>query len=1314
MINPIFLVLLLPIAGYIIFKSENLNFNPKKITAGLFIILLLLVTPAFTFQPVYADHNSKVIKLNLAYPADAGFIDVPLPMRIDNIENTIIFLSFSTPDTADQADTSRRWELIDDRTLRVFGESNTPTGNNAGNMVIYIIELRSDEFDITNQNFVFNMTADETPDVKTIELTSPVNASKAWVIYNGLENLADETSWGSEEFPLVHLNDTHIEFQTTEIANTDQVYGFSVIHANLTGVLVQRGTGILDGTVGEVTDTITPPIAVDRDHTIVLITGRIEPIDELNADPDEVMVQVTLDSSNDIVIHRDDDAPLDFIYEWQTISFPINFVNVTHGEIAMVDTETEITDTITPVRDFDKSLVISGTGTPFGYGTGSCDTGTAGAMDRCMNRLILTDQDTVTAIREDDTGTNVVNYQVIQILETEVAEEPQGTTSFEQIVKIQGTIPTGIESDFTISPELTNVNKTLVFVSFESDGTGGGDPSGGRKSYEIFNSTTLRFFGNSDPTVTNPPLNFTAYLVEFSDSSPVVVQNEFLTYQTDLDAGEKEMHMSPINTTGSSLINLGRHLTGDDSSVGAEEIDRVRILTSNTWGYDVDSFQNFGDGATTLRVDIADYNDNQIFSQRGQLSMSTTTASVTPPIAIVQNQTMLLFSHTTGDGDLTASPDTSTVHATIDATGDIDFFRPVATGTIEINWEVVSFPDTLLSIEHGIHHQAIGTRNATSTVTPVGTFSNSLAIGTEGMMGYGTGSGDEATDATASFLDIISTVELEDNSTVRVVRGTSTGDFDIGFQVIEYVGGQVFNQTITDTVTLPPLDPNFNINKTAVDFSTFVDVSTNKNITKLGTDVVGSSDTVNTNSIFVIELSDQGEAVDVLALNITKLNQEVISGLDDLGFDIAKGLVDTATVIDQVDPQLVALLLLTDLASTNDEVRLAITKLLEDDVVTSDEINFVVDKLLQDTTIVSDLSEASVTFGIDELDTITASDLVILDITRQLSDVASAIDDLNLEATKVLLDTTTTVDQIQASTDTDVDETDIVTIPDDFVIDVTKLIQDIATIQDQVVLLKLIDLAILDTVIIDDPSIFFIISSVVPNGTGTPAGSGGGIPSGTPFFQRLVGLSIISELFFIAPADRVPSDFIIETFGNENLPVVITNIQADQQFASWFEFSSFPDTLLFDTTVDTSRTFSDPARFKNTALDSFVLSVPSISCEDLDPFITPVPCIDPIIYEAPVTFTFTKGGVEFREKHIVTIDATQPVICDSLCELVDFITQNYWWLAGILIVFMMMYFLGVPIITGKRIRTVRRVDSRHFDSFEAGRHKKKFKRGKRK
>ncbi len=233
---------------------------------------------------------------------------------------------------------------------------------------------------------------------------------------------------------------------------------------------------------------------------------------------------------------------------------------------------------------------------------------------------------------------------------------------------------------------------------------------------------------------------------------------------------------------------------------------------------------------------------------------------------------------------------------------------------------------------------------------------------------------------------------------------------------------------------------------------------------------------------------------------------------------------------------------------------------------------------------------------------------------------------------------------------------------------------------------------------------------MIPNGTTGISGGGG---AGLPTFQRLVGLNIISELFFVEPADVVPSDFIIETFGRESSTTSILSIVPEQQFVEWFDFSPFPDPINYQTTVDSSRTINDPARFKNTALDDFVLNIPSLACSDLDPFATPVPCIDPIVYEADLIFTFKKGGVEFKEKHTVTIDATTPIICDEICQLVEFVNVNWWWLAGLLIMFMILYFAG-DAIRSKGIRTTRRVNAKHFQSFSADKPSVKFKKGKRK
>jgi len=373
---------------------------------------------------------------------------------------------------------------------------------------------------------------------------------------------------------------------------------------------------------------------------------------------------------------------------------------------------------------------------------------------------------------------------------------------------------------------------------------------------------------------------------------------------------------------------------------------------------------------------------------------------------------------------------------------------------------------------------------------------------------------------------------------------------------------------------------------------------------------------------------------------------------------------------------------------------------IEDTATTLDNVNLNVNK----TIVIIDFATAvdlATNMNITKLnsDLVSVGDQVLLQqmVAVNQTDTTTILDNVDLDITKLLADTAIGTDQVNA---TKLGGTIF-----------NQLLADIAVVTDQVIATRIgvvFNQTVTDIVTVNDPSVLLKISTI-GNGTGIPSASGGG---GLPTFQRIIGLSILSEFFFVEPADRVPSDFIIQTFGKDSTPVSITEIEIDQQFTTWFEFSSVPTTLNFETEVDNTRILNDPARYKNTALNDFVLNVPTILCEDLDPFDRNlIACIDKIEYEVPVTFTFNKGGVSFKELHIVTIDATMIFECDLICQFVAFLTVNYWWLAGILIMFMLLYFFGGA-IRKKGTRTVRRIETNQFRSF-SGEPKRKFKRGKR-
>ena len=1288
MINPLFLVILIPIAGYIFLKSENIEINRKKLYAGFFILLLVAITPTFTFQPAFADNEIRqVIKIAGLYPADVASADFVIDPPLQNIDKSFVIYTVRHTGENDASDTFKSVEILNVNTLRLKGE-DTATGNNAVEFIAYIIE-----YDGTSEIDVQHLQESLTSSAGSQSFTmGSVNTTNSMIVSRGMHLNVSATAVGNNDFLRIDILDSTTWRVNIDTApDTPQGSLVSVIDWNQTDISVQSGLFTMENPsfTGELIGG-TDFTAIDPTRTMFLFTYTS---DGASTEPnDDSMIRGSLTDGGDIRFFRDDDDS-ELLVAWQLIEFPADFIKIKHFNSTLLDTELSIDVIVPEIQDYDKTIAMSHGGTPFGYstGSGSNDGEIDGGIDRSQSTLQVINNTRVQISREDSTAFQEIGWQLIEFLEADEAENAQGTNTLRQIVKVEDTYTgASVFQDFSISPSLLTVNNTILFMSIEDASLDTDDVSERLKRFGIVDTSTLRIHGSNDPLATNTPINFTAYIVEFDQSSPIFVQRDQVQYPNGIDTDELVMHMSPINASGSHIQYNAWSSTFGDTTIGQEEFAMVRIINETTWGYDVE--QPSDEQESVAVVNIIDWNQNNISVQSGQATLTGTTLSVSPTTDVIRNQTLLLVSHRTTNSEFEDEPDDSALFAHLDGSSPPDMvFERIdsADPALLINWQLISFPSDFANIQHLTHNQTIGIENDTATITSVGNFSKSIAIGTS-MSPMGFSNGKSSKSDTDAFGEAHGKITLENATTVRFERGLSTGNWTVGYQVFEFEPsvGQTFNQTVTDVATA-------------------IDLSQNKNVTKLATDTVTTADTISTGRILVVNLNDTGTATDVTAINVTKLNLDLVSALDNVDLTTTKGVIDTATILEQVSTETIFLVLLTDLASTTDEVALAITKILADNVVTSDEINFVITKLLDDTVIVSDLANATTTFGVDELDTITANDLVILDVTKQLFDVASTIDDLNLEPTKVFLDTTVVVDTTQADKDAGINATDSVGTVDNLVIDVTKLIQDVSTIQDDVVLLRILDIAINDTVTVNDPAIFFTIATNQTAGGSGSASTGGGLPT----FERLVGLSILSELFNVVPKDNVPSDFVISTFGMTNTAVEISNIEPDQQFNTWFQFSTFPTTLRFDTEVDTSRTINDPARFKNTALESFVLTVPLISCEGLDPFVTPVPCIDPLVYEIPIIFTITKGGVEFKEKHIVTVDATERIPCDIICEIVDFITQNYWWLAGILVVFMMMYFLRGA-ITKRGVRTVRRVNKDHFTSFNANTPKRKFKRGK--
>ena len=1178
-----------------IMEYQKLSMISRKI-----IIFFIVITSIFilvSIQNSYADNTIKqIIKIEGIYPADSASADFTIDPPLTNTSKTMTFLSFSHTGEEDHSDTFRSWEVIDNSTLRIYGE-NTATGNIAEEFIAYIVEY---EGDIDVQHLIRTTTASESEGEKSNTIPTSINTTNSFIINKGHNHNADETTIGSEEYERIRIIDsTNWGWFVFDTPNSgDQENRVDVTDWNQDDIFVQRGLATF--TTAGSSLTITPPTAVVRDRTILLVSNSCGDINcDLTEGVNDMLWSATLntDSPPKIVLTKQGTSGEDINFAWELVEFPADFINVQYDSVTMSGGTLTTTDTIaTPVIDFDKSIAISTVSTPFGWGGGSTSSGIGGAIDRGMVDIHLDDNNIVQVERGDSTGTNIIEYMVIEFLEPVFPENAQGGNTLLQIVKIEDTFTAGNSfQDYVISPALTNINKTTIIFSMNSTNVGDGDSSTYTKSVEIIDEDTFRVWGSG--TATNLGADFLATIIEYTGSSPVFTQYDQLQESESLADTTRTMAISPVNTTGSIFRIMGSTMEDGDPTFGAEEFARTTLASSTSWTKETDLAQD--DTETVTRVQVTDFNSNAIFVQRGTGSLAGTTTSISPPIDVNRTDSVLTVNFMTSSNVLGEDPADTGISATLDGSipTDIDIERNTAGSAIEFAWEIITFPPNSITVQHGIHSQSGGTANATSTITPVSDIDRALAIGTvESFCCRTMGSGNSTT--VNDFDSIAGKIELETVDTVRFVRGDDNGSWNVGFQIVEFGGGATFNQTVTDTTTVTD-NVDLTINKTAVDFSSVVDVSTNKNITKVGSDLVSVTDVVIPLAVFVVTLNDTGTTVDIVNLNITK----------------------------------------------------------------------------------------------------------------QQSEVASILEDINLNTTKIFLDSAVFVDSTTLTRDRELNETDTVSPFDNLNLDITKLVQDVTTVNDSVLIMRFIDLNITDTVIVNDPSIQFIISSIVPAGTGSGGGSTTGT-SGLPTLQRLVGLSIISELFHVKAGDVVPSDFIIQTFGQESEEVSLINIKPEDAYISWFQYSPFPDTIEFDTTIDNSRQFSDPTRFRNKALDDFVLTVPTIQCKDLSVFDQPAPCIEKKIYEAPMIFTFEKGGLEFREKHIVTIDATDIIRCDYQCEFVNFITLNWWWLAGILVAFVAMHY-AINAVRGKKVRVVSRIDRNYFTSFDANKPRKKFKRGKR-
>jgi hypothetical protein len=364
---------------------------------------------------------------------------------------------------------------------------------------------------------------------------------------------------------------------------------------------------------------------------------------------------------------------------------------------------------------------------------------------------------------------------------------PVASTQVRQIIKGTGTTGTGATTviDFTSGTggvALLDLSRAFHVITYRH--TASSQHAATFKSSAITSATQLTIFGST--AVTNIAVPFEYTIIELTPTSPTVVQRRAVT----INAGQGGPG-TPVTDTlpvavvpgQTMLLHQGHNHNAGETTIGNEELDRVRLVSGTSWEVEIGAAPNTG--PQNNRVELVQWDTGFVANvQRGLATLGTTatTLTVTPPAAVDRTRTLLFVSFREGTGSATSEPPSQIgLFATLNASNQIAFARQATGPALEIAWELVQFQPGSASVQHVDMPVATGVTTTTATIGSV-TPAQTVALGTVSTpFGH---SGAQASSTTNGNINTAQfTVSLDNATTVRVTRGTGTGTARVGVQL---------------------------------------------------------------------------------------------------------------------------------------------------------------------------------------------------------------------------------------------------------------------------------------------------------------------------------------------------------------------------------------------------------------------------------------------------------------------------------------------------------------------------------------------------
>ncbi|WP_220463364.1 hypothetical protein, partial [Nitrosopumilus sp. b3] len=358
----------------------------------------------------------------------------------------------------------------------------------------------------------------------------------------------------------------------------------------------------------------------------------------------------------------------------------------------------------------------------------------------------------------------------------------------------------GDSLDVTISPPLADYDRAFALCSFRHSVTN--DHSESFKAWEIVSNSILRIHATSHSGVS--PANYVCYITEFGTAA--LVDSHTTTYINP----NSETATTVTNNIGQT-VDLGETMDwlqghthdANESSVGDEELERVRLTSSTQWEWNVRT--DPGSGDTTAYLGVFDWNNLNVLSQRGQTQITSGSTATTLDAgvdftAIDRTRSLLFVSFNKDEVNPNYLPYTSYIRATIAESGNLVFTRNTSDGNdIDINWTLIQLPEGFATIRHGNHTQSAGVASNTFALdNGIADMSRAFAIGTV-CTPFGCGTGTTSNSTAGAIDELQATLEVINQNTVRVIRGNAASDFEITYQVIDFLPKTV---TLTESISI--------------------------------------------------------------------------------------------------------------------------------------------------------------------------------------------------------------------------------------------------------------------------------------------------------------------------------------------------------------------------------------------------------------------------------------------------------------------------------------------------------------------------------